>query len=171
MDNKMFKDVLKEARMASGLKQSEVAEQMSVTSQTYLKWENGRSEPKITQAGKLSTILNVSVNELCKGEIFKNEADPLIFMRKIAVLKNALDEVTFTSVLAEFINDQTGFIDKLESELRTNDEAIRKAEQEIQLREQMSQEYEENQKEMEEIARELQQKQTDMEWMIEEKEE
>ena len=82
----MLKDVLKNARLASGLKQSEVAEKMGVTPQTYLKWENGRSEPKVTQVGKLSKILKISAEEICKGETFKNEADPLIFMRKIAVL-------------------------------------------------------------------------------------
>lgn len=134
MDTKMLKDVLKQARLATNLKQSEVAEQMGVTPQTYLKWENGRSEPKISQVGKLSDILKVSVDEICRGEVFSNEADPLVFMRKIAVLKNALDEVTFTSTLAEYINDQIGFIEKLEKELKANDEALQKAEYDYAMR-------------------------------------
>lgn len=137
----MLKDVLKHARIAMGLKQSDVAKEIGVTPQTYLKWENGHSEPKISQVGKLSNVLQVTVEEICKGEVFSNEADPLVFMRKIAVLKNALDEVTFTSILAKYINDQTGFIDQLEQELRANDEALQKAESEYEMREIAIQEY------------------------------
>lgn len=165
MDNKMLKDVLKEARTASGLKQSEVAEQMGVTPQTYLKWENGRSEPKITQVGNLSKILNVSVSEICQGQTFRNEADPLIFMRKIAVLKNVLDEVTFTSILAEYINDQNGFIERLETELRANEEAIERAEKEIKQREQMLADHEAKQEELAWLVIEEDEKRKEMEWL------
>ncbi|TXZ23625.1 helix-turn-helix transcriptional regulator, partial [Vibrio cholerae] len=42
----MLEDVLKEMREKAGLKQSEVAEYVGVTPQTYMKWENGKNEPK-----------------------------------------------------------------------------------------------------------------------------
>lgn len=68
MDRDMLQDVLKTARNKLGLKQNEVAAMVGVTTQTYLKWENGKSEPKISQAGKLAKALKVSEKELCQGD-------------------------------------------------------------------------------------------------------
>ena len=49
----MLKDVLKHTREAKGLKQAEVAEYVGVTAQTYMKWENGKNEPKAGDIKKL----------------------------------------------------------------------------------------------------------------------
>ncbi|HFG1548285.1 TPA: helix-turn-helix transcriptional regulator, partial [Vibrio cholerae] len=83
MEIEMFKDVLREARTKLGLKQNEVAKLVGVTAQTYLKWENGKSEPKISQAGKLAKILKISEKELCQGEFHKQKMEPLTFIRKV----------------------------------------------------------------------------------------
>ncbi|MCG6295771.1 helix-turn-helix transcriptional regulator, partial [Vibrio vulnificus] len=73
----MLQDVLKEMREKARLKQSEVAEYVGVTPQTYMKWENGKNEPKASNLKKLAEILNVSEVELCRGERFAQEDDPL----------------------------------------------------------------------------------------------
>ncbi len=86
MGIQMLEDVLKSARIKLNLKQSEVAELLGITTQTYLKWENGRSEPKISQVGKLATVLGVTERELCQGKLEEKKIEPLEFVRRISVL-------------------------------------------------------------------------------------
>lgn len=66
----MLKDVLREARTKKGLKQEEVAELVKVAKQTYLKWENGATEPKASQILNLSKVLDVTPNEICEGKLY-----------------------------------------------------------------------------------------------------
>ena len=63
----MLKDVLREARTEIGLKQEDVAKAVNVTKQTYLKWENGTTEPKASQVEALARVLKISANEICRG--------------------------------------------------------------------------------------------------------
>ncbi len=65
----MIGDVLKTARDNIKLSQTDVAEKLSVTKQTYLKWENGITEPKASQISKLAEVLNITESEICKGEL------------------------------------------------------------------------------------------------------
>lgn len=76
----MISDVLKEAREKTGQSQSEVANKVGVTKQTYLKWENGVTEPKASQVSKLADVLNVTETEICKGKInYKMPLDTFIY--------------------------------------------------------------------------------------------
>lgn len=113
MDNEMLKDVLRRARTELGLKQNEVADMVGVTQQTYLKWENGKSEPKISQAGKLSAALKVSEKELCQGEFHKQKMDTLEFIRKVETLLDHVPQSEFLIGIQDFIHDEEGFIDFL----------------------------------------------------------
>lgn len=67
MEINMLSDVLKEARYNINLSQTEVAESIGVTKQTYLKWENGTTEPKASQVAKLAQVLRVTESEICRG--------------------------------------------------------------------------------------------------------
>ena len=60
---------LKEARVASGLTQDQVAEVLLVTRQTISNWENEKSYPDIVSIVKLSDLYDVSLDELLKGDI------------------------------------------------------------------------------------------------------
>lgn len=111
--NEMLKDVLREAREARKLKQTEVAEYVGVTPQTYMKWENGKNEPKASNIKLLSEILKVSEGEICKGEVQNFKMDPLEFVRRVGIL---IGEVPHTEMLIgmhEYINDTEGFINML----------------------------------------------------------
>ena len=59
-----FKDILKEKRTASGMSQETLADRIGVTRQLVSKWENGLSEPTITQAVKIAEALNLTLTEL-----------------------------------------------------------------------------------------------------------
>lgn len=65
----MLKDVIKEARMNKGFTQEQIAERVKVAKQTYLKWENGETEPKATQIRLLAENLDVTADEICNGEL------------------------------------------------------------------------------------------------------
>lgn len=114
----MLEDVLKEMREKAGLKQSEVAEYVGVTPQTYMKWENGKNEPKASNIKKLAEILKVSETELCRGERFYKEDNPIEFMKKTAQYLNLIDEVSFTSILFDCIEDKAAFFKALDKELK-----------------------------------------------------
>lgn len=69
----MLKDVLRERRITLKMKQSEVAEKIGVKTQTYMKWENGIYEPKVSYISKLADVLLVSEREICKGELNESQ--------------------------------------------------------------------------------------------------
>lgn len=114
----MLEDVLKEMREKAGLKQSEVAEYVGVTPQTYMKWENGKNEPKASNIKKLAEILKVSETELCRGERFHKEDNPIEFMKKVAQYINLIDEVSFTSILFNCVEDKSVLLRELDKELK-----------------------------------------------------
>lgn len=113
VEPEMLKDVLRKARTELGLKQNEVAEMVGVTQQTYLKWENGKSEPKISQAGKLAAALKVSERELCQGEFHKQKMDTLEFIRKVETLMQHVPQSEFLIGIQDYIHDEEGFIEFL----------------------------------------------------------
>ncbi len=59
---------LKEARLAAGMKQEELAAQLGVSRQTISNWENERSAPDIGSAVKLGKLYNTSLDALLSGE-------------------------------------------------------------------------------------------------------
>ncbi|WP_420007232.1 helix-turn-helix transcriptional regulator [Vibrio parahaemolyticus] len=65
----MIGDVLKEARANTNLSQYDMADKLGVTKQTYMKWENGITEPKATQVSQLAKILKVTEEEICRGKL------------------------------------------------------------------------------------------------------
>ena len=59
---------LKEARLQAGLTQENVAEEIQVTRQTISNWETEKSFPDIVSVIKLSTLYNISLDKLLKGD-------------------------------------------------------------------------------------------------------
>lgn len=62
--DQMIKITLKAARINKGMLQSEVAEKLETTEQTIVSWESGKSEPKISQALKLSNLYGIPIDNL-----------------------------------------------------------------------------------------------------------
>ena len=62
--NKDFCKNLKEARNSRGLTQKEVAAYLGVVDSCYANWEQGRTEPNISDLQKLCFIFNVSADYL-----------------------------------------------------------------------------------------------------------
>lgn len=59
---------LKTLREQRGLSLEDIASAVSVSRQTVLNWEDGKSEPKISQFIKLCKVLKCSQKELLGGK-------------------------------------------------------------------------------------------------------
>ena len=68
MDKTQMGNFIKEQRMALGLTQQQLAEQLHVTNKAVSRWETGNAYPDIALLDDLAAALSVSVEELCRGE-------------------------------------------------------------------------------------------------------
>lgn len=64
----VFKERLKELRIARGLSQARVAELLEVSPRVYHRWESGQAIPRLETAAKIADILGVSIDELIGRE-------------------------------------------------------------------------------------------------------
>ncbi|MCU7988856.1 MULTISPECIES: helix-turn-helix domain-containing protein [Shewanella] len=117
--NMSIGSVLKDRRIALNIKQEDIAEQLGLTVQTVSKWERDLTEPKASQVTQLSQLLKITEKEICSGEIAsETRIDPIGFMKKVASIKVLIDDVTFTSILYECIDEKTSFLNSLEKALK-----------------------------------------------------
>ncbi|ECN5816652.1 helix-turn-helix transcriptional regulator [Salmonella enterica] len=124
---KMLKNILKERRKALRLKQSEVAEKIGVTTQTYMKWENGIYEPKISYVTKIAKVLKVSEKEICKGELNKSEEYNLEdFLDDFSVYQKIIGEWKVIKIMYDNIEDIEEFKKDLLEEAGEIDEEIKR---------------------------------------------
>lgn len=115
----MLKDILRRNRERLKLKQSDVADRIGVATQTYMKWENGKNEPKASDINKLAKILDVTATEICQGKMHDDDPYEIIeFMKKVASLQQLIDDVSFTSLLYKHIKEKGTFISELEKEIK-----------------------------------------------------
>ncbi|EGF3845328.1 helix-turn-helix domain-containing protein [Salmonella enterica] len=111
----MLKDVLRERRIALKLKQSEVAEKIGVKTQTYMKWENGIYEPKVSYISKLADVLLVSEREICKGELNESQGyDFNDFMMDYSYYQRIIGQLMIIRALYDNLGDAEEFKKDLE---------------------------------------------------------
>ena len=65
----MFKDRLKEARLACCLTQNELAERVGIVNSTIAGYEIGRSEPDMEKLSRIMKVLKVDANFLLQDEM------------------------------------------------------------------------------------------------------
>ncbi len=61
---KMFQEKLLELRKTSHLTQREMAEKLDITQPSYIRYENGTSQPTLETLVKIADIFDVSVDYL-----------------------------------------------------------------------------------------------------------
>ena len=61
---RIFQERLKETRVLCGLTQRQIAETLHISQPSYIRYENGSSEPTLENLAKLADILDVSVDYL-----------------------------------------------------------------------------------------------------------
>ena len=68
MNNNKIGKFISSLRKEKGLTQQELGNKLYVTDKAVSKWERGLSLPDVTILNELSTILDVTVEEILKGE-------------------------------------------------------------------------------------------------------
>lgn len=118
----MLKDVLRERRMMLKMKQSEVAEKIGVKTQTYMKWENGIYEPKISYVSKIAKALSISEKEICEGKIQKELKDYgfIDFIKDIYFYKREMGDILTFETIFENIADIEKMLDEWHEAYKTD---------------------------------------------------
>lgn len=83
MDNIKTGKLIAELRKQKGLTQQELADLLNLSNKTISKWESGSGSPDISNLPILADTLNVSVDELLRGELSKPGATQNIDPAKI----------------------------------------------------------------------------------------
>lgn len=104
--------VIKESRISKSLKQTTIANEVGVSVQTYIKWENNETEPKASQVAKLSEILKISSNSICKGEADK-KYELTHFMRLFSRLNEKASDFETGVSIWEMIESDEEFLVKM----------------------------------------------------------
>ena len=63
-----FGQTLRAFRKKKGFTQEELADRAKITLRTFIRWENGETQPRIDEIRKLAQALNVTEQELLAGE-------------------------------------------------------------------------------------------------------
>lgn len=79
--------LIKSLRMKQNLSQTQLAQQLNVTSQAISKWENGRGIPDIEMLKKLCEIFNLNMDDLIRGEERKSDSKKI---KKIIIITSIL---------------------------------------------------------------------------------
>lgn len=125
----MLKDILRARREQRKLKQSDMAKLLGVTTQTYLKWENGVYEPRASQIKRLAEILDISEIEICRGYLFQEPEyyDVIDFITEIDKHRQWVKDTEFMAIVYKYIYEKGKFINELEDKAYEHIEAYQEA--------------------------------------------
>jgi len=87
--NRVLVQALKDARLAQGMKQRDVAEALGVNDNTLSGWENGRTEPDLDTLIKLCSIYKLNCADLLEQAYELNASPPLWYAPLTAAYKDA----------------------------------------------------------------------------------
>ena len=110
-------EVIKNARLRKNIKQAEIAKDVGVTVQTYIKWEANETEPKASQVAKLSKALELSTNAICFGEE-NQKMDLPGFMRVFSKIQQRASEFELALSIWESVENDETFIKSIRKNAR-----------------------------------------------------
>ncbi|HEP1276637.1 TPA: helix-turn-helix transcriptional regulator [Streptococcus pyogenes] len=104
---KAFPSKLREIRKQKGFTQESISQLLGIGQSSYAKWENGKTEPTLENIGKLSKILDVSVDFL-----LSNDSVVEFYRNIFSANPKVTDEIE-----SKIINDLDIYIDKLDNQI------------------------------------------------------
>ncbi|MDB2116487.1 helix-turn-helix domain-containing protein [Clostridium paraputrificum] len=114
MENERVGKYINLKRKALRMTQQELADKLGVTNKAVSKWERGEGYPEVTLLTKLAYVLNVTVDELLKGEDSKESKvvanDSGIKDIKILLLKSIFISIILVCTTFLMLRVQTFFI-------------------------------------------------------------
>lgn len=94
-------EVIRLARLKSGMTQEELAAQLNTTKSAISKYELGKREPNLVQLSKIAVALDVTVSDLVDGDYWSSLSDS---ERKAAFASNPYKELL--NSLFDQLNDE-----------------------------------------------------------------
>ena len=85
MDSKKIGKVIAKRRKEKGMTQGELAERLSVSNKTISKWETGAGLPDISILVDLTSVLDISVDDLLKGK--ENKVQNALYEKNFLIKK------------------------------------------------------------------------------------
>lgn len=92
MDIKKIGIFLKQLRKENGMTQEQLGERLGVTNKTISRWETGNYIPPVECLLLLSSIYEISINEILAGERISDEKMKEVADENIAVVLNELQK-------------------------------------------------------------------------------
>ena len=105
-------DNIKRIREAKGISQYKLAQMLNISQQSVDQWERSLTNPRKSNIDKISSVLNVSVNELFGNVDTNNAANKLLLKDKIKTLREAKNLTQ--SQLGKLINKSSQVISNWE---------------------------------------------------------
>lgn len=81
-----FHEQLKSLRLAKGLSQLEISEELGIAKNTYIGFEKGDREPRLSELKKMALLFNMTLSELCMDADSRNVDESLVLL--FAAVKN-----------------------------------------------------------------------------------
>ena len=67
MNKALLSELIRRNRKAKGLTQAQFAELLDMSEMTIRRWESGERSPRIEELQKISSVLDIPINELLDG--------------------------------------------------------------------------------------------------------
>lgn len=95
-----FHEHLKRLRQSKGLTQNQVADEIGIAKNTYIGYENGNRDPRLSELKKLAILFGMTLSELCMETDSRSVDDELV-LRFQAVKQFDQDELKAFNTLIE----------------------------------------------------------------------
>ena len=90
MDNLQTGKLIQELRKQKGLTQQQLADMLNLSNKTISKWESGTGSPDIANLPPLADALEVSVDELLRGELQTADTEKSVISNENKAAKKEL---------------------------------------------------------------------------------
>jgi transcriptional regulator with XRE-family HTH domain len=101
--NMEFKDQLRQLRESKNLTQAQVAEMIEIAKTTYIGYEKGEREPRLSELKKLAHLYGVTLSELCMEADARN-IDQALALHFENVKQFDVDEMkTFSAIVESMV--------------------------------------------------------------------
>lgn len=95
-----FHEHLKTLRQDKGLTQTQVADEVGIAKNTYVGYENGSREPRLSELKKMAVLFGMSLSQLCMETDARSVDDSLV-LRFQAVKQFSPEEMEAFNTLVE----------------------------------------------------------------------
>ena len=99
----LFHEHLKTLRLAKGLNQQQTADEIGIAKNTYIGYEKGDREPKLSELKKMAQIFGMTLSELCMDADSRNVDESLVLLFGAVKQFDQAEMQTFTDLVEAMV--------------------------------------------------------------------